>query len=121
MNVESVEIMSEIRKSIGEKSQIPVVLSGCVGPRGDGYKVGSTVMTSQEAEDYHSKQIATMATKTEADLISAFTINYPEEAVGIVRACKKFDIPVVISFTVETNGKLPNGQSLKVSCKFDTK
>jgi len=46
--------------------------------------------------------------------ISAFTINYPEEAVGIVRACKKFDIPVVISFTVETNGKLPNGQSIKV-------
>jgi S-methylmethionine-dependent homocysteine/selenocysteine methylase len=71
-------------------------------------------MTSQEAEDYHSKQIATIAMKTEADLISAFTINYPEEAVGIVRACKKFDIPVVISFTVETNGKLPNGQSLKV-------
>ncbi len=68
--VDSVEVMSEIRKSIREKSQIPVVLSGCVGPRGDGYKVGSTIMTSQEAEDYHSKQIATMALETDADLVS---------------------------------------------------
>ena len=85
MNVESVEIMSEIRKSIGEKSQIPVVLSGCVGPRGDGYKVGSTVMTSQEAEGYHSKQISIFAEQTEADLVTAFTINYVEEAIGIVK------------------------------------
>ncbi len=46
------------------------------------------------------------------DLVSAYTINYEEEAIGIVKAAKSAEVPVVIGFTVETDGKLPTGQSL---------
>ena len=74
--VESVALMSEVRNEIREKSEIPVVISGALGPRGDGYTVGMTKMTPAEAEVYHSKQIEVFANKTEADLVTAFTINY---------------------------------------------
>ncbi len=68
-------------------------------------------MNIKMAEEYHSFQISTLA-DTNADLVSAMTMNYNEEAIGIVNASKKSNIPVVISFTVETNGKLPSGESL---------
>lgn len=86
------------------------VISGCVGPRGDGY-VPSQVMSADEAEEYHSAQIRTFS-ETDADLVTAITMNYVEEAIGIARASKAAGMPVVISFTVETDGKLPTGQSL---------
>lgn len=82
-----------------------------IGPRGDGYRVASA-MSAAEARDYHGFQ-AGVFRDTEADMISAFTLNYAEEAIGIVRAACAADMPVVISFTVETDGRLPNGQTLK--------
>jgi len=75
--------MVEIRREIEEQSTIPAVISGCLGPRGDGYTVGMTKMTSLEAEMYHSKQIEIFANKTEADLVTAFTINYPGKLGGV--------------------------------------
>ncbi|QMU27333.1 homocysteine S-methyltransferase family protein [Adhaeribacter radiodurans] len=94
-----------------EKFHLPIVISGNIGPRGDGY-VPSSIMTSSEAADYHSRQIETFS-KTNADLVSAFTLNYTDEAIGIIQAAKKYQMPVVISFTVETDGSLPSGQLLK--------
>ncbi|HJS18167.1 MAG TPA: homocysteine S-methyltransferase family protein, partial [Anaerolineales bacterium] len=61
---------------------------------------------------YHREQIETFAASS-ADLVTAITMNYVEEAIGIARAAQKANIPVVISFTVETNGNLPTGQTLK--------
>lgn len=87
-----------------------MVISGNIGPRGDGY-VAMQLMKADEAEAYHEEQIRTFA-GTEADMISAFTLNYVEEAIGIVRAAKRYGMPSVISFTVETDGKLPSGQAL---------
>ncbi|MGD2272847.1 MAG: homocysteine S-methyltransferase family protein, partial [Desulfobacterales bacterium] len=69
-------------------------------------------MTADEAETYHAEQMETLS-QTDADLVSAFTLCYPEEAIGIVRAGKRFEMPVAIAFTVETDGRLPTGMSLK--------
>ncbi len=88
----------------------PMVISGNIGPRGDGYKV-ENAMSAPEAEDYHSWQV-NIFRDTEADVVSAFTLNYVEEALGVVRAAKKAGMPSVISFTLETDGNLPSGQSL---------
>jgi homocysteine S-methyltransferase len=87
------------------------VISANIGPRGDGYKIGKT-MTTAEAEDYHAWQVSVFR-DTEADLISAFTINYAEEGIGVARACRAAGMPSVISFTVETDGKLPSGQTIR--------
>ncbi len=85
------------------------MISGSVGPRGEGYSPDK-LMTEDEAERYHSVQIGTFA-ETEADVITALTMTHAEEAIGVVRAAKSVGMPVVISFTVETDGKLPSGQT----------
>ncbi|NRG17506.1 homocysteine S-methyltransferase family protein [Rhizobiales bacterium] len=89
----------------------PMVVSGCVGPRGEGYDPGEA-MTADEAEDYHSFQVGTFA-KTEADMISAITMTNVPEAVGVTRAAARVGMPVSISFTLETDGKLPTGETLE--------
>ena len=106
----SVEMFSSFRHEY-EDEGTRIVFSGCVGPRGDGY-APEELMSVAEAEDYHSLQIETLS-KTDADMISALTLNYIEEAIGIARAAKSFDIPAAISFTLETDGKLPSGHALK--------
>ncbi|PHN01032.1 homocysteine S-methyltransferase family protein [Flavilitoribacter nigricans] len=87
------------------------LISGCIGPRSDGYQVGLT-MNVQEAEEYHALQVHAFK-QANADLITAMTINYTEEGLGIAKAAKAWNVPVVISFTVETDGHLPSGESLK--------
>ena len=93
-----------------ESTKTRVVISGCVGPRGDGYVPGQQ-MSEAEAEDYHGAEIRAFA-GTAADMVTAITMNYAEEAIGVARAAGAAGMPVVISFTVETDGRLPTGQAL---------
>jgi S-methylmethionine-dependent homocysteine/selenocysteine methylase len=114
-NRRAIELLGDIRREYeGERS--PMVISGCVGPRGDGYNP-SNMMTAEEAERYRLDQIATFA-DTEADMVAAITMNYIEEAEGVVRAAKKAGMPVAVSFTVETDGMLPTGQSLESAITY---
>jgi S-methylmethionine-dependent homocysteine/selenocysteine methylase len=103
-NRDAVAFMDELRDGA------TVLVSGCVGPRGDGY-VPAELMNAGEAERYHAWQVGILA-DTPADLLSALTMNYAEEALGIVRAGQTSGVPCVVSFTVETDGRLPSGQSL---------
>lgn len=106
-NIDAIELLADVRH---EKGDLPTVLCGQVGPRGDGY-APTDLMTTQEAKDYHSAQIEVYAS-TEVDFINAATLCYAEEAAGVVLAAQQFDMPVVISFTVETDGRLPTGMPL---------
>jgi homocysteine S-methyltransferase len=108
VNRRGVALLRELRDGRGDDPQI--LISGCLGPRGDGYVVGET-MDADKAERYHSPQAAVLADAS-VDLLTALTLTYAEEAVGIVRAAGRQDVPVVISFTVETDGRLPSGQAL---------
>ncbi len=109
VNRSAVALAEEVRTAAAADG-ITVVVSGCVGPRGDGYDPGC-VMTPEDAERYHAVQIGTFASTT-ADQVTAITMTSVEEAIGIVRAAAAADIPAAISFTVETDGRLPTGQSL---------
>ena len=109
INKRAIKLLEDIRLR-HESQDSPMVISGCVGPRGDGY-VPSLRMTSGEAEQYHAQQIRVLR-DTAADMICAMTLNYPEEAIGIVRAARAAAMPVAISFTVELDGTLPSGHSL---------
>jgi S-methylmethionine-dependent homocysteine/selenocysteine methylase len=106
-NRRAVALTEELRASAPD---VPTVLNGVVGPRGDGYVVGET-MTAAEAEDYHAEQIGTFA-ETATEMVSAITMTYVDEAVGITRAAQAAGLPAAISFTVETDGRLPSGQPL---------
>jgi len=88
-----------------------VLINGVVGPRGDGYRVDAQ-MSADEAQAYHAPQVEAFR-EAGADMVSAVTMNYAEEAIGIARAARRHGLPVAISFTVETDGRLPSGQSLR--------
>jgi homocysteine S-methyltransferase len=109
-NRSAVSMMRQVREQF-EPPNSPMVISGCVGPRGDGYDPGQ-LMSENEAEAYHSQQIGVFR-ETEVDLVTGITITNTPEAIGIVRAARASGLPVVISFTLETDGCLPTGQSLK--------
>lgn len=109
-NRRAIGLLEEIREEF-EGDQDKVIISGCVGPRGDGYSP-TNQMSEKGAETYHAHQIQVLA-DTAADLITAITMNYAEEAIGVARAAERARLPVVISFTVETDGRLPTGQTLR--------
>ena len=109
INRAAIKLMLELREEYAT-SDSPMVVSGCVGPRGDGYDPGQ-VMTHEEAALYHTPQIASMAAAG-AEMITAITMTNVPEAIGIARSAREVSLPSVIAFTVETDGKLPTGQSL---------
>ena len=106
----SIQLMEGFR-AVLDRDGLPAVIAGDIGPRGDGY-VPSAVMTSTQAADYHRPQIEAFV-HTEADFVSAITLNYVDEAIGIALAARSASMPVVLSFTVETDGRLPTGQTLQ--------
>jgi homocysteine S-methyltransferase len=108
-NRAAIDMMREIRAAQAT-SKSPLVISGCIGPRGDGYDPDA-LMRADDAQDYHAWQIDVLK-DTGADLVSAFTLTNIGEAVGIACAAKAADIPCVISFTLETDGRLPTGETL---------
>ena len=110
INRQAVTLAVGLRNAF-DSARSPVVIAGVLGPRGDGYRPDAR-MDVTEAERYHCAQIEVFR-DTEADMISALTIPYVEEAVGIVRAARAREMPVSISFTVETDGRLPSGTTLE--------
>ncbi len=86
----------------------PIVLNAVIGPRGDAYAPDVKV-AAQEAEEYHHKQLGWLA-ETDVDMVTGLTFTQSDEAIGFVRAAQKVGLPVVMSFTVETDGNLPTGQ-----------
>lgn len=109
-NRKAVALLEGVRGSY-EHSARDFVISGCLGPRADGYRAENK-MSLQAARNYHRAQIQTLA-DTEADMLCAMTLNYIEEAIGIALAARDVGMPVAISFTVETDGRLPDGPSLR--------
>ena len=109
LNRKAITLLEEIRHE-HEEGGPPIVISGCVGPQDDGYQPAA-LLSAEAAQDYHAAQVETFA-GTAADMVTAITMTYVEEAIGIARAAKQNGLPVAISFTLETDGKLPSGQEL---------
>ena len=108
-NRAAVALVERIRAEY-ETSRHPIVISGCVGPRGDGYSA-SAMMSPQQAAAYHRPQIETFR-ETAADLVTALTMTHAGEAIGLAVAAAGAEMPLALSFTVETDGRLPSGQRL---------
>jgi len=104
----SVDVVHQLRPRW--TSEQPFLVGAAVGPRGDGYRI-DVAMGADEAAEYHAFQIGCLA-DTPVDVVTAMTICYADEAIGITRAALDADLPAVISFTLETDGRLPSGMSL---------
>lgn len=88
-----------------------IVISGCIGPKGDAYKTHAG-LTADQAEAYHHEQIATFKAAG-AHIVTALTLNATDEAIGIARAAATENLPSVISFTLEKDRKLRSGETLQ--------
>ncbi|MEN8168439.1 MAG: homocysteine S-methyltransferase family protein, partial [Pseudomonadota bacterium] len=85
LNHRAIELLHELRDEY-ENDQAPIVISGCIGPRGDGYAPDQN-MTVEEAAGYHLPQIKTLG-EAAVDMVSAFTIPTVDEAIGMVQAAQ---------------------------------
>ena len=107
--VQGIEFYKDLASEF-ETADSPMPVSGVVGPRGDAYDIGR-IMDADEAEDYHSEQIAAMKAAG-ADFVTALTFSQVPEAIGVTRAAKAEGIPVVVSFTLGKDGHLKTGAPL---------
>lgn len=108
VNRQAIEFLQELREAYSDIEDVRII--GAIGPRGDGYVAGERIDPA-EAADYHRDQIEAFASAG-ADAVGAYTLTGVEEGIGIARASKAAGIPVLIGFTVETDGRLPDGTSL---------
>lgn len=108
INADAVAFGRAVRDAWADRVR-PIVIAGIIGPRGDGYVAGS--MTADEALEYHTPQITALAAAG-ADMVAGYTLNTVEEATGIARAAHAVGMPVAISYTVETDGRLPSGSEI---------
>ncbi len=107
-NLDAVAFAEALRAAAGAGR--PIVINAPIGPRGDAYRP-ERVIAADEAEAYFAQQLGWLA-GTAADMVTALTFNQASEATGLVRAAQAVGLPAAVSFTVETDGRLPNGQAL---------
>jgi len=107
LNGAAIELLRGLR---AEYADVPIVISGCLGPRGDGYDPGK-IMSADEAQAYHAHQAGVLAAAG-VDMLAAITMTNVPEAVGVTNAARALGLPAAISFTVETDGRLPTGDAL---------
>lgn len=110
VNRRAVGMAAEIR-SEEEAAETPIAVCGTLGPRGDAYAPESQ-MSAGEAEAYHAAQIEVFAAAG-VEMIAVYTVAYAEEGIGVAQAAATAGVPAVISFTLETDGRLPSGEPLR--------
>lgn len=110
VNVVAARLMRSLRDLWAARLTGPIVVSGVIGPRGDGY-VGAASGSVEDAAAYHTLQAEALAAGG-VDMLSAVTMTSAAEALGVAWAAERVGLPVAISFTVETDGRLPSGEGL---------
>ena len=110
INIRGIEFYKDFVREYGSTGA-PMLVGGAIGPRGDAYNIGRTP-DAAEAEDYHAEQIESFR-KAGADHVTAMTFSSVEEAIGLARAAKAAEMPVVISFIVARGGRLMGGETME--------
>ncbi len=109
VNRAAIGFLDRLRESYADLEDVRII--GAIGPRGDGYVAGERADPA-EAADYHRGQVEAFAAAG-VDVVAAYTITGPEEGMGISRAARQAGVPVLVGFTVETDGRLPDGTPLR--------
>ena len=113
LNRDAIALMQELKAEHAARVSGPIVVSGCIGPRGDGYVAGAP-MALEDAQRVHQPQVDALA-DAGADMITAITMTTSAEGIGVARAAARAGRPAAISFTLETDGTLPSGESLRAA------
>jgi len=109
VNLTAVEFISALRED--HEEDLPILLNGAIGPEGDGYNP-ERVLSVQDYETYHGPQVRALA-RAGVDLVTAVTMTNANEGLAIARLAKSVGKPCIIGFTVETDGRLPTGETMQ--------
>jgi homocysteine S-methyltransferase len=111
MQMRAIDFLRELARPY--QGQVPALMyAGIVGPRGDAYETNQTI-TAEEAEEYHSEQLANLA-RAGVDLVEAMTFNSVPEVIGLSRAAARVGLPLSVSFTLDNSTRrLVSGPTLK--------
>ncbi len=114
-NLQSIQFLRDVAEEY--KSDIDQALfSGCVGPRGDAYQTKNT-MDRYQAAEYHAIQLETLKLAN-VDLAWALTFGDPEEAIGVCMAAESLDIPLAVSFSLDSSHHLNTGGSFSKAVEY---
>tara|TARA_Y100001933_G_scaffold260558_1_gene312849 strand:- start:780 stop:1241 length:462 start_codon:yes stop_codon:yes gene_type:complete len=89
------------------EGRLPIVFCSCIGPRNEEY-VASEEIAPTDAHAYHKSRIGAFA-EAVANMVTALTMTNMNEALEIVSVARDSDMPVAISFLVETDGMFSMG------------
>jgi S-methylmethionine-dependent homocysteine/selenocysteine methylase len=111
MQLRAIDFLRDVARP--HESQLPALkYAGIVGPRGDAYELNETI-TAEQAEEYHSVQLGTLA-RAGVDLVEAMTFNGVPEVIGLARAAARVGLPLAVSFTIDNStSRLVSGPTLK--------
>jgi S-methylmethionine-dependent homocysteine/selenocysteine methylase len=110
INRQAGEFCNQLRRTWASRVEGDIVVAGIIGPRGDGY-VADLPDSADEAAHYHQPQAEALR-QGGVDMLIGVTMTSSAEAIGVARAAAAVGLPVAISFTVETDGRLPSGEAL---------
>lgn len=111
INGAAIALMEELRAEYATRLARPIVVSGCIGPRGDGYVAGAP-MAADDARRVHQPQVDALVAAG-VDVVTALTMTTSAEGIGVARAAARAGRPAAVSFTVEVDGRLPSGETLR--------
>lgn len=92
------------------KPDVKVLVGGLLGCKNDCY-LPEEGLSTDEAEVFHSWQVTALV-RGKADFLIAQTLPALPEALGIARAMAGTQLPYIISFVINRQGKMLDGTSL---------
>lgn len=113
VNGDAVSFMKELRKSYGAWSE-NILVGGLMGCKNDCYRPEEGLST-EEAKTFHSWQMEKLA-NAGADFIMAATLPYLPEAIGMAQSLSEMNIPYLISFVINRDGRVMDGSRLDKAC-----
>jgi S-methylmethionine-dependent homocysteine/selenocysteine methylase len=91
---------------------VRIVIDGVVGPLRDAYEDSSDEVSIDSARAVYRHQIRTLVEEG-VEIISLMTVTNLNEAIAVIEVAKEMNIPVAVSFSLESDGKLLSGLSLE--------
>lgn len=106
----------EFLRRIKEASNIEMFIGGLMGCKGDAY-TGEGALGTEEAHAFHQWQ-AQLFKEGKVDFLYAAIMPVLTEAAGMAKAMSDTDIPYIISFTIQRDGKLIDGHTIDYAIRF---
>lgn len=103
-------------REIKESSSVEMYIGGLMGCKGDAY-TGDGALSVEQAIDFHRWQ-ADLFKSAGVDFLYAGIMPVLAEAMGMATVMSEMDIPYIISFTIQKDGKLIDGHTIDYAIRF---